>query len=153
MTPMKRKRFLLLLLAAALLWPSLAPASRTGPSLPEVSSVDVTSPGNEVVIGESLQLLVQAAFVDGSQRDVTSDAGTRYSASPQGIVSIQPGGLVQAVSSGTVTLVVTHEQGGEIAAADFISILVHPAGDRDGDGLPDDYETQYQLDPAFGGDA
>ncbi len=125
------------------------PASRPTP----IVSLRVTAPVSALLVGESLQLAVQGTFADQSSRDLTQQPGTRYTAHPDGRVAISPQGLVTAVAPGTVLVVVSHEQIEEIAAADSIQLVVRRAGDADGDGLPDAYESEHGLDPAFAGDA
>jgi thrombospondin type 3 repeat protein len=74
-----------------------------------------------------------------------STAGTSYTSSNAGVATIDAGGLVTAVSSGTVFITAINE--GAVAT---IPIQVVLGDDTDGDGIPNDFEIANSIDP--GGD-
>ena len=105
------------LIAGSLLLPSVAQATRpVDPSVvpPTVLRIEVSAPQDELSPGESLQLVVQAEFADGSLQDVTAEAD--YDASPEELAEVSPAGLVQALQRGEVTINVVYSLGGTNSA-------------------------------------
>jgi uncharacterized protein YjdB len=152
MSGMRRARFLLFLciglaLEAGALW-----ATDTSTVLGQIAALSVTAAKTTLAPGESVQLTVQGVFADGSTRDLTSDPATLYQSSASEAVSVSSSGLAQGIAVGESVVAVQYGDVSSVAAAS-VTLTVRAVGDRDGDGLPDDYETQYQLDPDFGGDA
>lgn len=115
---------------------------------PTPASLELTAPVTMLgALGETVQLVAEAIFPDGSAQTVTQ-AGTTFRTSNPAIASVDVGGLVTAEASGTVLLSALHE--GSLAV---LQIQVVLAGDADGDGLPDDLELANGLDPANSTDA
>jgi hypothetical protein len=108
---------------------------------------------SELRVGETLQLQVEGEFADGSLQDITAEDGTIYDADPEGAVEVSASGLVRGLQRGRVTIRVSFAVGGEEAVEDSLNLLIHDSGDRDGDGLPDDYELEHQLNPDLADDA
>jgi hypothetical protein len=158
--PWCTKKWLVTLLTCCLVAPGTgvhATDIRNGTPVPSpVVSVVVTVPQVLVLVGAApVHLAVTATFADGSSRDVTADPATRYTALPPGLVAVSPGGLVTALaaSPNPVAITVSHEQLFEISAAATVQLNVRVPGDRDGDGIPDDYEIAHHMNPDDPNDA
>ena len=95
-------------------------------------------------VREIRQLVVTATFADRSTRDVSA-AGTEtnYRSSNPAIATVTAGGLVSAVSSGTVVIQASNDGTPAIQRVR----VVFSNGGSDGDGIPDDYEVAHGLDP------
>ncbi len=99
--------------------------------------------------GETDQLIVKATYPDSSIKDVTAaGTGTSYTISNPAIATVSAEGLVTAVTSGTVIVSASNEM-----VLSSISIMIELTGDSDGDGLPDDYELDNNLNPNNPADA
>ena len=119
-----------------------------------ITSIAITSPASELVVGSSVQLSVRGTFADGSERDITADPSTVYEPAPDSVASVSAGGNVQGLTRGLVQITVGHHQGffgGSATAA--IELTVRLADDADNDGLPDAYELANGLDPNNSADA
>jgi hypothetical protein len=91
----------------------------------------------------SAQLSVAALLANGSTEDFSAaDTGTSYQTSNLAVASVSANGIVAAVGSGVAAITVINQ--GVMAAIQF---EVQLAGDRDGDGLPDDFEDTNALNP------
>lgn len=102
-----------------------------------------TAPITLTTVGATQQLAVRATYPDGSVRVVSSAAdGTNYTSTNSAIASVSADGLVTAQSSGVVLITARKD---EVVAIRQISVNV--AGDKDRDGLPDDFERANGLDP------
>lgn len=109
------------------------------------SSLTLSGPTTPLTTaGATAQLTVTAKFPDGSTKNVTAaSAGTSYTNSNPKVATVSSNGLVTAVSSGTVIISALNE-----GALGLIRIQVALfGGDSDGDGIPDDVETQNGLNP------
>ena len=94
-------------------------------------------------VGATQQLAVRATYPDGTVRIVTTAAdGTNYTSTNASIASVAADGLVTAHSSGVVLITARKD---EVVAIRQIGVNV--AGDKDHDGLPDDFERANGLDP------
>jgi hypothetical protein len=94
-------------------------------------------------LNENFQLQVTATYPGGVEDDVTnSESGVNYISSNADVVSVNANGLITAVGSGNSLISATKD--GLIATR---LIKVSFTGDQDGDGLPDDYETDNGLNP------
>ncbi|MCA9537557.1 MAG: Ig-like domain-containing protein, partial [Myxococcales bacterium] len=90
---------------------------------------------------ETVQLFLWAIYGDG--RVTTLDGrlhGTVYISSNPAIATVDEDGLVTAVARGPVNIIAVNEG---IAAT--IDLMIDLPQDRDGDGLPDDYERRNGL--------
>ncbi len=83
---------------------------------PEVASLVVTPRQLEVRSGEVAPLRVVALFVNGTERDVTSDSGTVYRSDAPGVAEVDDQGRVTGVSPGFAEIVVRF--GGQEDAAE-----------------------------------
>ena len=101
--------------------------------------------------GSTAQLTATAIFPDGTTADVTDAVtGTDYRISNSAIATVDGAGLVTAVSPGTVLVSALND-----GALGVIQIQVTgaPGGDSDGDGIPDDVEISFGLNPNDPADA
>jgi hypothetical protein len=100
---------------------SSSPSSPTAPSSSSatVSSVLVSGGTSLSKAGQTVQLTATATFSDGTTQNVTASA--TWQSSNTGVATVTPGGLVTAVTSGTVTLTATY-QGKSATATVSISI-------------------------------
>ncbi|MGD1073641.1 MAG: Ig-like domain-containing protein [Bryobacteraceae bacterium] len=90
--------------------------------------------------GQTVQLAVTATYPDGSTADVTAaSAGTNYTISNSAIATITPGGLVTAVSSGTVVI-----QADNDGASGIATVPVNIGGASVG-GIPISWALAYGL--------
>lgn len=95
-------------------------------------------------IGATYQINLKATYANGSIRDVTGAAnGTNYNSTSTAVASVSADGLVTARSSGAALITARKD---EVVA--IKRVVVSAGGDRDGDGLPDDYEQARGLNPA-----
>jgi hypothetical protein len=120
---------------------------------PSVKSLAVTvTPSSLDAPGATAQLSVVATLSDASIRNITNGTeGTTYTSSNPLIGTVSANGLVTAGNqSGTVIVSLVND--GVFASK---MIMVNLTSDRDGDGMPDDFEEANDcLDPdAPDGDA
>ncbi len=95
-------------------------------------------------IGATAQLNVTATYPGSATADVSSAAsGTNYSSTNPAVATVSANGLVTAVGNGLALISARND--GVLAAR---RVLVNTGGDLDGDGLPDDYETENGLNPS-----
>jgi hypothetical protein len=117
------------------------------PSPPIPSSISVTAISSSLTsMSPSVQLSVSAKFANGDLSDVTN--AVLYSSSNNSIVTVSATGFVVGVNSGSA--IISAQLEGHSA---FLLISVFLAGDRDADGLPDDYELSNGLNPNDPSDA
>jgi hypothetical protein len=102
-----------------------------------------TGPITLTTVGATFQLAVRATYPDGTVRTVTTAAdGTNYTSTNAAVASVSADGLLTALTSGVVLITARKD---EVVAITQISVNV--AGDKDRDGLPDDFERANGLDP------
>ncbi len=90
------------------------------------------------------QLQITATYPGSAPADVTTAAsGTNYTSSNPAVATVSADGLVTAVGNG-LTLISARNDG--VLAAR--RVLVNSGGDLDGDGIPDEYESQNGLNPS-----
>ncbi len=100
-------------------------------------------------LNQNYQLTVTAEYPGGIMDDVTAGlSGTNYISSNPATVTVSNNGLLTAVGSGNA--LITANKDGVVATR---LVKVSFTGDQDGDGLPDDYETDNGLDPTDPADA
>ncbi len=112
---------------------------------PIPSRLSFSSTQAEVInaAGNTSQLTLTAHFADGTQENVTdSGNGVNYATTNAGVATVSADGLVTAVGNGFA--LISARKDGVIAAR---RVIVNSSGDLDGDGLPDDYETENRLNP------
>ncbi|MFN7962562.1 MAG: Ig-like domain-containing protein [Thermoanaerobaculia bacterium] len=124
---------------------------------PAAEDLVVTSPQPRLQVGQSLQLTVIAPDVGSGPRNVTADPFTVYESSNSTILTVSPTGLVTGTGPGHVTVVVFYgDPAQSTTSTDYhlgrLDLVVGTPADRDGDGLPDSYETTYGFDPNTPGD-
>ena len=99
-------------------------------------SPSLTSPG------QSVQLAVTGVYTDGSTQNLTAaNTGTNYTTSNPAIATISPGGLVTAVSSGTIVIQASND-----GASGITTAMVMLAGASNG-GIPNSWAILYGLNP------
>lgn len=101
-------------------------------------------------LGDTSQLQVALTFPDGSARIVNSaSGGTSYTSTNRNVATVSEDGLVTATGTGSVIIGAANE--GALAMI-RISIASGPL-DSDRDGMPDDWERTYGLNPNSAADA
>ncbi|MDQ1833275.1 Ig-like domain-containing protein [Massilia scottii] len=126
------------------------PRIALGPTTPVPTSVRVNVATELLATaGATTQAQALATYTGSPAQVDVSASGTSYSISNPAIATITAGGLITAVSSGTVVVQAIHEGTQGIA-----QVRVALAGvDRDGDGVPDADELRLGMDPANPADA
>lgn len=96
-------------------------------------------------VGATVDLTVVATYPDGSTKNVRSPSeGTSYTVSNPTVATIDPNGLVTAVSSGIVLVSALND-----GAVGILQLRVSFSGtDSDGDGIPDDVEITNGMNPS-----
>ncbi|MEC0241272.1 S8 family serine peptidase [Paenibacillus dokdonensis] len=79
----------------------------TTPVEPELKSITVSPDRVALNVGMDAQLVVTAAYSDGSEKDVTS--ASEYSAADTGIATVSNTGKVTAVEEGETTVTISYE--------------------------------------------
>ncbi len=91
----------------------------------------------------SVQLEATGILVGGAMVDRTAAAtGTFYTSSNPSVLTVSADGVATATGSGTVIVTATNE--GVIAT---LALTADLGGDRDEDGMPDDFEDANAVDP------
>jgi len=113
-------------------------------------SLSASTPAEVVPLGESTQITVTATLPDGGIEDVTPRAaGTTYLSTNPNLLQVDENGRVTGANSTTtpqsVSVAVLNE--GNLATVSFET--VGPSNDFDNDGLPNDYEELFGLNPLF----
>ncbi|MBI4604567.1 MAG: Ig-like domain-containing protein [Planctomycetes bacterium] len=113
-------------------------------------NIKLTSPKATFMnAGETAQLAVTGTLPDGNVRDFTPrSTGATYQSSNPNLGTVTQDGLYTTQANGTV--VVTARNEGAIATIFLTNAL---GNDSDGDGLPNDFETQNGLNPSNAADA
>ncbi|MCB9734767.1 MAG: hypothetical protein H6745_19455 [Deltaproteobacteria bacterium] len=94
--------------------------------------------------GEAATLTVTGTFPDGSQATLLGAAsGTSYLSTSPDVASVDADGLVTAHASGAAMLVAWNE-----GVTATLPVTVRVGDDSDADGLPDDWEIRWGLDPS-----
>jgi hypothetical protein len=104
----KLTRLVPLVVTLAVSWScSSSSSSTTSPSPATVSSVAVSGIASLSNIGQTVQLTATATFSDGTTQNVTATA--TWQSSNSSVATVSSGGLVTAVTSGTVTMTATFQ--------------------------------------------
>ncbi len=111
-------------------------------------SINAAAPADVIPLGSSLQLTVTATLPDGSSEDVSSRAaGTTFLSTNPNLLTVTENGLVTGANGldqpRTGTIAVLNE--GNLATFSFTA--VGPSNDFDNDGLPNDFEELFGLNP------
>lgn len=122
---------------------SNVPSIVLGSVTPIPTAITISSPATTLGSpGATAQLTVTATYALGDPQDVTAaTAGTLYNISNPAIATVSGGGLVTAVSSGTVVIQAVNE-----GRQGIISIQVILSGTSHG-GIPDSWAIANGLDP------
>ncbi len=112
--------------------------------------VRVTSPSATLLPGETAQLSVVATFIDDTTEDVTPrSAGTTYLSTNSNLLTVTEDGLVTGVNvtatDKSAAIAVASE--GNLALVAIRALAAADQFDFDGDGLPNEYEELFGLDP------
>lgn len=119
------------------------PAIILGQTTPIPDSLSLT-PASPMLAtaGQTVQLMVTAAYPDSSTKDVSAAAaGTNYTNSNPAIATVDANGLVKAVSSGTVVI-----QANNDGATGITTVRVMLGGSAHG-GIPDAWAIAHGLNP------
>jgi len=118
---------------------------------PVPAKIAITAPRTTLSsIGATMQLAVTATLPDGSSRDVTPQSGgTSYTSSNRNVITVSNDGFITAVGTGAVIIGAINE--GALAMV-RIAVATGPL-DTDGDGMSDDWEQTYGLNPNDPADA
>jgi len=93
--------------------------------------------------GKSAQLTLTATYADGSSETLASnDPGVNFSSTNPDTAVVDSTGRVTAVADGVVLI---NARKDEVLASRRIVVVT--SGDSDGDGLPDEYERNNDLNP------
>ena len=114
-----------------------------GSTTPIPSSIAITTASPTLTqAGGAAQLTVTATYPSGPAQDITAaSTGTQYTISNPAIATVNPNGLVTAVSTGTVVIQAVNE-----GTQGILSIQVILAGASHG-GIPDTWAIANGLDP------
>ncbi|WP_377894946.1 Ig-like domain-containing protein [Alteromonas sp. R78001] len=112
--------------------------------IPSDLNFSASTPISLDTIDQTFQLTITASYSDDSVQDVTSEiSGINYGSTNPAIASVTANGLVTAHANG-IALISARKDGVLVSRA----VNISTSGDADGDGLPDDYETENGLNPA-----
>src|SRR5271157_37075 len=75
------------------------------PLSPTPQSLNVTAPGNSLIVGDKVQLGAICTYTDNTTRDVTASA--TWSTAPAAVATVSDAGLLTAVSAGSATVTAT----------------------------------------------
>ena len=110
--------------------------------IPSLMTIGPAAPISLSSAGQTVQLAVTATYPDNSTKNVTAaSTGTNYTISNPAIATITAGGLVTAVSSGTVVV-----QANNDGATAIVSISVVLGGTNVG-GIPVSWLLDHKLNP------
>ena len=108
----------------------------------EITLNGLQEPVNIFGIDELIQINAQIVFSDGSTAAASEENGANYISSNGAIFSVDSNGLVTSTGNGEGILTIRKD-----GVLRIIRINIFSFGDADGDGIPDDYETLFGLDP------
>lgn len=100
---------------------------------PDIVSIQVGSVPSVLRVGDTSQLEVTGTFVDGEERDITSNRYTFYTPEPEAIVAVSDEGLIEALAVGSVAVMVSHVQASGALAFHQLELEVHPEADESTD--------------------
>ena len=110
--------------------------------------ITATAPDGVVPLNSTVQLAITALFADGSSEDRTARAtGTTYLSTNPNLLTVDENGLVTGANNSTTPrtggIAVLNE--GNITTINLVA--VGQSDDLDNDGLPNDYEELFGLNP------
>ena len=119
---MKSECYALLVMGLAPMWSgcnkspttptSLPPvATAATPAAPSVTRVDLTGNVTLTTVGETSQLTATATLSDGTVKDVTSDANTKWTSSDPSVITVSSSGMLTVVALGRSTISVAYQTG------------------------------------------
>ena len=102
----------------------------------------LSNPINVFDINESIQVNADIIFANGSSESANSANGTNYLSSSQNVFTVSNDGEITTTGPGEGILTIRKD-----GVVVIVRVNVFSFGDQDGDGLPDDYENLFGLDP------
>lgn len=119
------------------------------PFPPSAPDIILTVPTTELLVGESVQLVVETLNEDGSRTDITSDPNTSYKLLDfeNEIAGISSTGLVTTQKRGTFFVLASFSIISDSSNSELIELRVRLPGDTDDDGMTDAFEILHGLNP------
>jgi hypothetical protein len=119
---------------------SIGPLTSNVTPIPVTLNLSIAEGTNEIdVVSQILHLATLATFPDGTQQFLQdASVGTTYVSSNTAIATVDSGGIVTAVSNGTVTITAQNE-----GAAGTVQIMVSAPFSTLGDGIPDSWKIAH----------
>ncbi len=108
----------------------------------EIRLNGLVNPINIFDVNESVQVNADIVYANGSSVPANAANGTNYLTSSNSVFSVTDDGEITSTGPGEGILTIRKD--GVIVV---VRVNVFSFGDQDGDGLPDDYESLFGLDP------
>ncbi|MFO1497585.1 MAG: dockerin type I domain-containing protein [Verrucomicrobiota bacterium] len=132
------------------------PPPNPGEILLTLVRIEATINTNIVDVNGRAQITVTGFYDDGSEVDLTSSPQTHFAVSDSLVARVEAGGKVTGLQPGTILIRVWHLAPLESEDLDLVSsvtLTVRSPRDFDGDGLADEWEAMYGLNPHDPADA
>ena len=118
--------------------------------------IEATISTNVIDVSGRAQIRVTGFYADGTVLDLTNSPDTRFLASNGRVIRVGPGGQVEGLEPGRVSIRIWHLadlESEDLDLATSVSVTVRSPKDRDGDRLPDSWEMAHGLNPNDPADA